>query len=522
MKSVFFPKLSLKLAIFLLFSSILSPFIAKADKLPSNITYPVDNWEIIQDGGEFGYERKEGIFHLGADCPKSAGEEVYSFMAGVIKHIGIHSRFGTVILIEHDYNGEKIVSLYGHLRGIDVTVKEGQNVKNGQLVGYIGAAGQENGYWTEHLHFGIRKGEYVDTKSTWVYWGLGSREEMSNWYDPALFLGQGGNILIDTNKKSRIITVPGLGGNTQIKLFNKKGVKIDNSDIYASNHDFDGGGDVAFGKTDEDDDIEEIIVGAGVNDSPYVKIYKKSNKKLLRKFLAYGEGFKGGVRIATGDLDEDGIDEIITGAGPGGAPHIRVFDNLGNVIYAKLFPFGENINTGVDVATGDIDNDGRDEIIASLGPGSEPKIATINENGQKEKEFLAYDKNFKGGVRVSAGDVDRDGEDEIITGAGPGGGPHVRVFEASGKPRGLDFFPFHINFRGGIDVGSIDYDQDGKDEIIMTQASRGQAWIKIYRYNDEKTILAEFLAYPEYFEGGVSASGLKINLLNTNNININD
>ncbi|NQV00393.1 MAG: VCBS repeat domain-containing M23 family metallopeptidase [Parcubacteria group bacterium] len=514
----FLPKLSLKLAGFLLFSFILSPFIVKADNLPSNMTYPVDEWEIVQDGGEFGYERKDGIFHLGADVPKSAGEEVYSFMDGTVRHVGIHSRFGTVILVEHSLNGEKIVSLYGHLRGIDVIVKEGQSVKNGQLIGYIGAAGPENGYWSEHLHFGIRKGKYVDTNSTWVYWGLGSEEEMSNWYDPALFLGQGGNILVDINQKSRIITVPGLGGNTQTKLFNKKGVKIDNSDIYASSHDFDGGGDVAFGKTDGEDNIEEIIIGAGAGDAPYVKIYKKSTKKLLRKFLAYDEGFMGGIRVATGDLDGDGIDEIITAAGPGGAPHIRVFDNKGSVVYAKLFPFGDKIHTGADVACGDIDGDGRDEIIVSTGPGDEPKVATIDENGKKVKEFLAYDKNFRGGVRISAGDVDRDGEDEIIAGAGPGGGPHVRVFEANGTPRGIDYFPFHIDFRGGVDVGSIDYDQDGKDEIIMTQSSGGQAWVKVYRYNDEKIVYANFLAYPEYFEGGVSASGLRISSLDTNDI----
>lgn len=510
MKFKSLPKLSLKLAIFLLSCFILSPFLAKADSLPSNITYPVDNWKIVQNGGEFGYERKEGIYHLGADCAKKVGEPVYSFMEGTVKHVGIHSRFGTVILIEHNYNGEKIVSLYGHLRGIDVEIKEDEKVVKGQLIGHIGAEGEENGYWSEHLHFGIRKGTYIDTNTTWVYWGMGDGEELQNWYDPALFLGEGGNILIDSRNNSKIITIPGLGGNTQAKLFNKSGVKIKNSDIYASSTSFDGGGDVAFGKTNGKDDINEIIIGAGKGDLPYVKIYKKSTKKLLRKFLAYGEDFMGGVRIATGDLDGDGIDEIITAAGPGGGPHIRVFDNRGNVIYSDLHAFREEkVNTGADIDAGDVDGDGRDEIIASLGPGSVPKVAIINENGKKVKDFLVYDKYFQGGVRVAAGDIDRDGEEEIITGAGPGGGPHIRVFEANGEPRGIDFFPFHVDFRGGVDVGSIDYDNDGKDEIITSQASEGQAWVKIYRYNDKKTVYANFLAYPKYFEGGTSVFGSK-------------
>ncbi len=510
MKFNFLSKLSFKSVVFLLFSLSFFPLITiKASDLPSNMAYPVDNWRIVQDGGEFGYEREDKTFHLGADCPKSAGEAVYAFMDGVVKHVGIHSRFGTVILIEHTLNEEKIVSLYGHLRGIDVEVTEGQKVTKGQLIGHIGASGPENGYWSEHLHFGIRKGEYVNVKSQWVYWGLGSEEELANWYNPAIFLGEGYKNLIDIKQTSRIVTIPGLGGNTQAKLFDKYGNKIENSDIYASSHNFDGGGDAVFGKTDGNDNVEEIIIGAGVGDKPYVKIYDKSTKELIRKFLAYNESFMGGVRVASGDLDGDGIDEIITGAGPGGAPHVRVFDNLGNVIYGKLFPFGENLKTGADVATGDIDGDGRDEIVASQGPGNEPKVAIINENGKTENEFLAYNKNFKGGVRVATGDIDRDSEDEIITGAGPGGGPHVRIFEADGKPRGIDFFPFSPSFRGGVDVSSIDYDQDGKDEIIMTQASGGQAWVKIYRYNDEKTVYANFLAYPEYFEGGTYVSGLE-------------
>lgn len=478
--------------------------------LAENFIYPTDNWQVIFGGGEFGAIRGENIYHLGIDAAANAGDNVYATAAGIVKHIGIHSRFGTVVLIEHTLkNKEKIVSLYGHLRNWDIEVSENQSVSRGQLIGHIGASGAENGFWSEHLHFAIRKGAYVSVKQGWVYWGLGDKNELKNWADPELFLKKGASQKIDPDKKGKILTVPGPGGRTRVKFFDKHGGQIENSDIYASAYDFYGGGDVAFGNVNGDQ-TKEIIVGSGRKSAPYVKIYDKHTKKLIRKFLAYDENFMGGVRVAAGDLDGDGKDEIITGAGPGGGAHVRVFTSSGKVIYPKLFPFGHYLVTGVDVAAGDIDGDKKDEIIVSLGPGKSPEVRVIQENGRLSKtHFLAYDKNFKGGVRIATGDIDKDGRDEIITGAGPGGGPHVRVFEGNGIPRATDFFPFHPNFRGGVDVATIDYDEDGKDEIVMAQSSEGQAWIKVYRFNLQRTILTNFLAYCDCFEGGANVAGLK-------------
>ncbi|MEW6408169.1 MAG: VCBS repeat domain-containing M23 family metallopeptidase [Patescibacteria group bacterium] len=471
--------------------------------------YPIDNPQLSEES-KFGTERYEGIFHLGDDFLAPAGTPIKVFGNGVVRHIGIHSRFGTVVLIEHQLlSGEKIVSLYGHLRRYDIQVSENQFVNKGEVIGFIGAAGQENGGWPqEHLHFGIRRGEYIDVKTKWVYWGYGTKEEMANWYNPSEFLA--GKILkiIDPKNLAKIAAIPANHGRTRIKLFNARGKKIKNSDIFASRYSSYPGGDVAVAKTDKAGG-RAIVVGLGKT-LPYVKIYNKKDKTLIANFLAFSKKYKNGMRVAAGDINGEGIDEIIVGSGGGIRPQFKIFDLQGNLLFKKyLFKKSDKVKFGLDVAAGDMDGDKIDEIIVGLGSGSKPYVMTFKPDGTLIKKFLAYQKNFFGGVFVSAGDIDRDGAAEIITGAGAGGGPHLRIFEATGKVKPISFSPFDASFRGGIDVASADFDNDGKDEIIVSPAAQAQAWIKVYRYNAKHTVLTEFLAYKKGFEGGVNVSGMK-------------
>ena len=484
-------------------SLIILPFAAGASVYAESFAYPMKKYNVVS---EFGEDRG-GIYHLGEDVLGPAGTPIYSIGSGYVKHIDEHTRFGTVILIEHTLkNKSKIVSLYGHLRLSDVKVKIGQFVNKGQKIGYLGNP-EENGGWVEHLHFGIRKGAYVNT---WVYWGLTvSQEEFLNWHVPTKFIKGYKAVDSITYNDSLIITGAGQGGSAHVRVFDKLGNDIDNADFFAFSESFRGGADVAIGNLDKDNS-PEVVVGAGPGMEPYVKIFDLNSKTLQKSILAYDKSFRGGVRVAVGDINGNGIDEIITGAGPGGGPHVRVFDHQGKVIHSKLFPWDENLRTGVDVATGDINGDGKAEIIVGAGPGGDPQVKVYDGKGNLQKLVIdAYPIAFRGGVRVTAGDVDNDGKDEIITGAGPGGGPHVRVFDADGKVKPIYYFPFHEDYRGGVDVASFDYNNDGNAEIIMSQASQGQTWIKVYSYNKKKTIISEFLGYAPMFQGGANVAAIK-------------
>ena len=100
------------------------------------------------------------------------------------------------------------------------------------------------------------------------------------------------------------------------------------------------------------------------------------------------------------------------------------------------------------------------------GIGLEPLVKVFTLKGTLKNSFLAYDKNFKGGVNVAVGDVNSDKNAEIITAPGQGGGPHIRIFNNEGKVMG-NFFAYDQNYHGGLKIGASDINDDGQTEILV-------------------------------------------------------
>jgi hypothetical protein len=159
---------------------------------------------------------------------------------------------------------------------------------------------------------------------------------------------------------------------------------------------------------------------------------------MLGEFYAYAPNWNGGVRVAAGDVDGDGRAEIITGAGPGGGPHVRVFNTASGQLFPGLggnfYAFAETFNGGVFVAAGDVDGDGRAEIIAGAGHGGSPQVRVVRaSDGQEVANFVAFAPQFAGGVRVGTIDFNGDRRAEIVLASGVGTAPLVRVTDFRGQ-----------------------------------------------------------------------------------------
>jgi len=194
-----------------------------------------------------------------------------------------------------------------------------------------------------------------------------------------------------------------------------------------------------------------------------------SNANRISTFYPYDKNYNQGINMAIDDLDNNGTIEIITGTENGGGPHIRIFNSDGKLINPGFFAYAENYRGGVNIATGDLDGNGTREIIAGAGVGGGPHVRVFSKDGKLiNPGFFAYDEGFRGGVNVAAGDIDGDGLDEIITGPGYGDGPHVKIFDRDGNLRFGQFFAFDKSLKSGVEVAAEDLDGDNKVEIIAT------------------------------------------------------
>lgn len=170
---------------------------------------------------------------------------------------------------------------------------------------------------------------------------------------------------------------------------------------------------IAVGDVDGDG-RKEIIVGSGRGMTPLVKVFRFNGRELGPSFLVYSTTFRGGVNVAAGDTNGDGRAEIITGAGQGGGPHVKTFTAFGKQL-SSFFAYEKNFRGGVSVASGDLNNNGRAEIVVGPGAGRRPFVRIVNAKGSRVLPgFTTFADPYKNGVTVSVSDVNHDNRLDII------------------------------------------------------------------------------------------------------------
>lgn len=225
-----------------------------------------------------------------------------------------------------------------------------------------------------------------------------------------------------------------------------------------------------------------VAVDGGANTSQ-VFVFR-ADGSLALGVTPFGNEYRGGVRIARGDVNGDGIADLITASGAGIESRVRVWNGANAALMADIVPF-PGYQGGLWVAAGDIDGDGAADIALGTDLGNVPHVKVYSGRGMNEiASFYAYAPGFLGGVRVAAGDLNRDGFADLVTGAGYGAGPHVKTFDGKAlanrnvKALANDFFAFAPSMTAGLNLSVGDIDGDGYADVIASPGA-GPAHLKV-------------------------------------------
>ena len=229
---------------------------------------------------------------------------------------------------------------------------------------------------------------------------------------------------LDGDGIADLVSVPQPGVAPHMVVFSGKDMSVLRS-VYVFDQRFLGGVNVTTGDVDANG-VADIILAADAGATPHVVVISGGTWEVMASFYAFDKSFKGGLRLATADADGDGVLDIITSTASGPISHVVAFGNLGQSVISSFYAFPEAVKNGVEIAAADLNNDNIAELILGTSGGTSQQVGVYRGNPSAIDYFMAYE-NWNGDVRV--GSVKTAGKTIITTGPGPGAAPNVRTFD---------------------------------------------------------------------------------------------
>ena len=242
------------------------------------------------------------------------------------------------------------------------------------------------------------------------------------------------------------------GGNPQVNVYSDEKGTIASA-FLAYDRSFDGGVRVDLADLNGDG-VPDLIVAPGPSKGPVghpVKVFDGRNLNLLIEFVPF-PGWKGGLQASGTDLTKDG--KALVAVTADGSSHIKVFDLALGKEVANFFAHDPKVVTGgVRLGWGDVDGDGLPDLLTVNGPGN--AITTVKVFSGKDAsvltEFHAVDNKYKGGGFIAAADFTGNGQANPVVGLDAGTIPLVRIFDVKGKEL-AQWLAYDQQFKGGVRV----------------------------------------------------------------------
>lgn len=284
-----------------------------------------------------------------------------------------------------------------------------------------------------------------------------------------------------------IAVIPASAGGPQVRLFNNEGDLV--LQFYALNKDWQGGYNILQADINGDREAE-IIVASKAGLTPKIALYNTDGQLLAEKKI-FHENHKHGLTVKAGDVDGNGKQEIIVAPEGSGNNQVKIYryneikEKLKLVVSKKVYP--SSFIGGIDIATGDINDDNKADIIVAPYSGqASVKIFKFASSRLKAlgqiNEYFSTEYN---GTSTAIGNIDKKGRAEIVL-APKSNGNQLKIYRLKGENLEL-IKKKNINFASGYNLAVADLTGNFRDEIILAPAENGSS-IHVYQYNKQKKV----------------------------------
>jgi hypothetical protein len=281
------------------------------------------------------------------------------------------------------------------------------------------------------------------------------------------------------------------GGPPTVIRYDPTGAPAQQFDAFGSTF----GGGVRVASADfSRDGVPDVVVGNGPGVAAQVFVIDGVTQAPLFSNAPFELGFTGGVYVAAGDLTGDGVPEVVISPDQGGGPRVRVFDGANR--FAQIIDFfgieDPAFRGGARTAVGDVNGDGVGDLVVAAGFLGGPRVTGYDgktlATGQPVRvfaDFFAFEQSLRNGVFVAAGDLDGDGKAEVIAGGGPSGGPRVTAFSGADllsnrRTAVANFFAGDPNNRGGIRLAVANLDDDTRADLVTGSGTAAGTRVTAY------------------------------------------
>jgi len=275
---------------------------------------------------------------------------------------------------------------------------------------------------------------------------------------------------------------------------------------------------VASADLNGDGKAEILAEPPGSND---VSAFGTGGGNPFRTYKTFGAEAPAGATIAAGDVAGDARPELVAAANTTAGVQVKVIDTQSGVTLASLFPYGAAAVATPQVAVGDVNGDGRGDIVLVTQLADGTQVKALDADGHQLGSFFVLEPGIVPGASLAVGDLNGDRKAEIVIGGGPtptaslpptANGPdqRVAVYRLNGTLVG-GFTAYPGLFQGGVRVALADVERNGQPDMITSPGPGTEPEIAIFSQQwlqgrDRGTRFGHFLAYESSFTGGVSVS----------------